>query len=111
LRTRSASAGSTARSSVLGSSTVASALASGTSTARTARAVDGVLDGGLGACALESGLLTARAGGLLSWGIVSLVFVDGAGMMSHTTGALNVVAGAAAGSGSVDNHFDGLKCC
>lgn len=29
--------------------------------------------------------------------------------MSHTTGALNVVARAAAGSRSVDNHFDGLE--
>jgi hypothetical protein len=27
-------------------------------------------------------------------------------MMSHTTSALDVVAGAAAGSGSVDNHFE-----
>lgn len=33
------------------------------------------------------------------------------GMMSRTTGALDVVARAAAGSGSVDDHFDGLKCC
>jgi hypothetical protein len=29
-------------------------------------------------------------------------------MMSHTTSALNVVAGAAASSGSVDNHFEDL---
>jgi len=29
-------------------------------------------------------------------------------MMSRTTGALNVVAGAAAGSGSVDDHFEGF---
>lgn len=29
-------------------------------------------------------------------------------MMSHTTSALDVVAGAAAGSGSVDNHSEDL---